>query len=65
MRNCPENDRNGRLLFKFRSQADPVPVAVGVEEGLRKIPTDGQSRRPWRFKNGGFTSSRAIACRVG
>lgn len=28
MRNYPENDRNGRLLFKFRSQADPVPVAV-------------------------------------
>lgn len=39
MQNCPENDRNGRLLFKFRSQADPVPVAVdGSREGLRKIP---------------------------
>jgi len=62
MRNCPENDRNGWLLFKFRSQADPVPVTVGGsqwrEEGLWKIPIDGQPRRPRRFKNSGFTSSR-------
>lgn len=38
MRNCPENDRNGRLLFKFRSQADPVPVA-GRRKGCEKFPS--------------------------
>lgn len=68
MRNYPESDRNDRLLFKFRSTGWPSSGGgrwVPVKEGLRKIPIDGQPRRPRRFKNSGFTSSRAIACRVG
>lgn len=47
MRNYPENDSGGRLLFKFRgvTDSDPVPVSVGIEKGCEKFSsTDSEGR---------------------